>query len=386
MAPRHLILVNVARHGYTLYAGGAADGLTAQPLGAESAAVPRAMLDAHRDLRAFLEGGAEVRTVLIGCDAGARPVVAYGCRFAEVADDRGRKGIVLLHAVQFDDVHLVPAYVEAALLRLGPRQMPRIAQGVARCAEHGLPEHFVALLVRKLEEHAERVGPSVPEGGPRLALAAVAHDVLGGDAIAWTTLASVAVSRTSPWRAMDIRSADGVQTCLQPSLGDTAAASEILRQSTALLLGADLDAPSAGPSGVEDFDEESPAPASPSIEPSAPAPQKSSRRLLAVVGTLTMLAIITAALLHRPTSTGSGAAPVVHGVDAGAPLQLVDAGRGQAVRAASTDALAAASESLPEDASPPSIDPPAPPSQPTRPGGGARTSGGPSWTRDHSVR
>jgi hypothetical protein len=237
MVARHLIQLNISGRGYTLFAGDLAGGFEAQSDGLSSEGVSRALRTSHEDLSGSLRTAGDARSLTMRFGEGERPVVAYGCRFANIADDKGRKGIVMLHAVELDDAAMIPACVGAILQNLGPEPFQQLARRVEAIASTDRPpQGFIKLIATTTEQRAEKIGVPPAGDAPPRQLASIVHDVPEGAAFAWTVLARSVYTRPPPWRVVDELSPRGVRSRVEPPLGEDVRMSDLLHQAATVVL------------------------------------------------------------------------------------------------------------------------------------------------------
>jgi hypothetical protein len=230
---RHVVLLNVAGHGYSTYAGSPLDGFREQPLGAETPAVSRSALAASRALDDTVRRGRLSVSATARHDVGMKPLVAYASFFPEAVDEKGRPGLVFVHLVELDAIEALAPALGAVIESLTDDALSALGESVASVARDraGLD----ALLQRVCADVTKRVPASLPAMVPVSAeaseLGAIEHDCAGAAPLAWLTLAQVMSPRAPGWNLADYEEGDRVYTRVRCAQGDprrTLRASEVL--------------------------------------------------------------------------------------------------------------------------------------------------------------
>lgn len=215
---RHIVLLNVARHGYTTWAGSPSEGFHEQPLGVTTEKVSESTLAASNELNEVVRQPATSVSVALRHDVGQRPVVAFGAFFPHAVDDKGRAGLVLVHVLELEDTRNLLAVVWAVVDFLAPSNVAACAEGVATVAvEEGAALPFLQRYVPTLETRLDRARLTAPAVTPgAVPLGSIEHDCAGGASIAWLVAAHAVTEREPGWSFSDREQGHVVKTVLRP--------------------------------------------------------------------------------------------------------------------------------------------------------------------------
>lgn len=230
---RHVIQLNVAGHGYSTYAGAPREGFKEQPLGIATPSVPSSVIDASAALDATVRHCRDGVSVTMRHDVGRKPVLAYGCFFPAACDEKGRPGLVLVHAVELDGIEALAPTLGAAIESLSDESLVALEASVARVALD--PEGLDALLERISAEVVRRsptvTPPMLTLGAEASDLVAVEHDCRGAAALAWLLFAHAMSPRAQGWVIADVEEDGRTFTRVR---GMASAAGRVLRGSELL--------------------------------------------------------------------------------------------------------------------------------------------------------
>lgn len=231
---RHVLRLNVAEQGYSLYSADRR-GLRAEPLDIASETVPRDYLGAQRRLDAFFASseGPWSMTFRSMDDGGC--VVAYGCKIADV-DQRGRRGLVLVHAILLESPRELTACVLGLLTLLSPTRVGLVTQAIADVAQGRLGvQKVLEWLIQEVDLCVSQARALPSTGSTRGEISEIVHDCAGAAPLAWLAFASQQSTARHPWEVYDALSSQGEPSSrLGASSGQPTAASRVLAR---LILG-----------------------------------------------------------------------------------------------------------------------------------------------------
>lgn len=134
---RHVFRLNVFGKGYTLLVQAESGYYEELRLGVHSDALPGNYLPAQERIDSILE--TQVSRWHF-CASRAlplsRPVLAYGCLLS-MEDDKGRKGISFIHAVEIDSMSAAESVLQVICQKLLPENMGEIAWSIGGLAKGG---------------------------------------------------------------------------------------------------------------------------------------------------------------------------------------------------------------------------------------------------------
>ncbi len=315
---RHVFVINLAGRGYSTFAGGPAMGFEEQPMGVVTARVSETTLSVIEGLDDAARVAPSRRSLAACRDRRGAIVVALGAHLAEARDEKGRGGLVFLHALELGVGDDLPDVVTALLTATAafPRLDHELA-ALASCTDDPLP--LLMSLAAEVERRASLSPTRTPHPATR-PIARVEHDLVGAPVVAWMALALRGAAFEAPWRLRDRYDPGGAWTTLEPAAGDAVRASSLLVGGLrrALMLDGAAEEPGTWP------DRPAPAPHDdaptvvtplheilPQREPGAPAVPVASRSKLpwAVAAGSLLLALGVAVVAWFPGARSGGEPP-----------------------------------------------------------------------------
>lgn len=161
----HVIALNVAGAGYTTYAGDPATGLSPQPLGMATPAVPERVLEALQQLDRDARRTSNEALVRLFTDPQLPALLLYAVHLTNARDDLGRSGLVFLHGVLLPEALAAGAALDALRPQLAAGPLLALGTEVARVARD---PNDPALFLRQRCLRVEAVVTTTP--GPRISL------------------------------------------------------------------------------------------------------------------------------------------------------------------------------------------------------------------------
>lgn len=229
---RHVLFFNVGGRGYTAYAGGLKEGLQEQPLWVVTPAVSSSMIKAKRQVHDALNEQRLPVSMAFCHDEGANPIVAYGCLFPRLKDDKGREGLVFLHAIELNDPSELAPTVDVILQRLAPDALKRMNVYIGSMAI--APEQPRELGQRVCERVEKLIRERLATWStPRVEatdLGVVVHDCLDGGPWAWRVFSYALTGAPPGWSVFDTMEGNVPRTSRTPSARVVALASDMIRR------------------------------------------------------------------------------------------------------------------------------------------------------------
>lgn len=228
---RHVLFFNVGGRGYTAYAGGAKESLHEQDLWVSTPHVSESMVKAKRHVYDALSESKLPVSMAFRHDEGALPVVAYGCIFPKLKDDKGREGLIFLHAIELNDPAELAAAVDVILQRLGPDALRRMNDRLGRMAlAPDQPRELGQRVCARVEELiGDRFATWTPPDVRTNDLGMIVHDCIDGASWAWRVFAYALTGASPGWSVYDVIEGHVPRTCRNPSLSMVAQASDVIR-------------------------------------------------------------------------------------------------------------------------------------------------------------
>lgn len=226
---RHVLVVNVAGHGYATFAGDPSTSFEMQPSGIATAKVSEAVVTVCNEVDEVVRASPTLVTLVARRDETGATVLALGGHFPNARDEKGREGLIFIHALEFNASAALPRVVGALFRCISPTAFQRLSDEVARVAvQSGAARGFLQSRSQEIEQQINV--STVAESAAGLRIGAIEHDLPGGQVVAWTAFALASSRLEGPWQINDRFDGDRSVTVMTPTGGGQEKASDLFHE------------------------------------------------------------------------------------------------------------------------------------------------------------